>query len=99
MITALPTTIAATDLAVETFGVRKVYGRQTALHDLTLQVPTGAVYILVGPNGAGKSTTLKLLLDLVRSDAGSAHVFHLDSKSDGPAIRANVGYVPESASW
>jgi ABC-2 type transport system ATP-binding protein len=86
-------------LAVRTHGLTKWYGRETALRDLALQVPAGAVYLLVGPNGAGKSTTLKLLLGLVRADAGIAEVLGLDARSRGPAVRANVGYVPERPEW
>jgi ABC-2 type transport system ATP-binding protein len=93
-----PTTIDGT-LAVATEGIAKRYGRQEALRDLALQVPEGAVYLLVGPNGAGKSTTLRLLLDLVRADAGVARVFGLDVRERGAEIRANVGYVPDHHDW
>lgn len=99
MTSPLPTQIAAADLTVTTRGLTKRYGTQVALHDVALQVPTGAVYLLVGPNGAGKSTALKTLLDLVRADEGVAEVFGLDTRAEGPTIRANVGYVPEQTSW
>ena len=95
----LPTTLAATSLAVSTSGIVKRYGSQTALRDLALQVPTSAFYLLVGPNGAGKSTTLKLLMDLLRADAGTADVLDMDTRANGPRIRANVGYVPERHEW
>jgi ABC-2 type transport system ATP-binding protein len=87
------------ELAVVTRELTKRFGTQTALHDLALGVPVGAVYLLVGPNGAGKSTTLKVLLDLVRADAGGAEVFGLDTRDEAPRVRANVGYVPEQAHW
>ena len=94
-----PPTALDGPLAVATAGVAKRYGRQTALRDLALQVPEGAVYLLVGPNGAGKSTALRLLLDLVRADAGSAQVLGLDVRERGAEIRANVGYVPDRHDW
>ena len=99
MTSALPTQLRDSELAVDTHGLTKRFGQQVALADVTLQVPTGAVYLLVGPNGAGKSTTLKVLLDLLRADKGSAEVFGLDTRADAPQVRANVGYVPERPDW
>ncbi|HET7565733.1 MAG TPA: ABC transporter ATP-binding protein [Gemmatimonadaceae bacterium] len=99
MTSPLPTTLPDSDLAVVTRGLTKRYGELTAVRDLALQVPAGAVYLLVGPNGAGKSTTLKVLLDLVRADAGTADVFGVNVREDGPRVRANVGYVPERTDW
>lgn len=95
----LPTTLADGTMAITTRALGKHFGKVTALHDLALQVPEGAVYLLIGPNGAGKSTTLRILLDLVRADAGSASVFGLDTVADGPRVRANIGYVPEHHEW
>ena len=100
MTSPLPTRLPdSTQLAVVTHGLTKRYGDLTAVRDLALQVPAGAVYLLVGPNGAGKSTTLKTLLDLVRADDGTAEVFGLDSRRDAPTVRANIGYVPERTDW
>ncbi|HXC25064.1 MAG TPA: ABC transporter ATP-binding protein [Gemmatimonadaceae bacterium] len=99
MTSPLPTRLADTDLAVTTQDLSKRYRKQTALNGVSLQVPRGAFYLLVGPNGAGKSTLLKILLDLVRADAGHAELFGLDVQRQGPAARANVGYVPERTEW
>ncbi|MEO7041891.1 MAG: ABC transporter ATP-binding protein [Gemmatimonadaceae bacterium] len=99
MMTALPTRLRDGDLAVSTSGLSKRFGDQVALSDVSLQVPTGAVYLLVGPNGAGKSTTLKILLDLFRADTGTAEVMRLDCRVRAPEVRANVGYVPERPDW
>jgi ABC-2 type transport system ATP-binding protein len=99
MISSIPTRVSGSELAVATRGLCKRYGTQTALQDVALQVPVGAVYLLVGPNGAGKSTTLKLLLDLIRADAGVAEVFGLNVSSKAAQVRANIGYVPERPDW
>ncbi len=99
MTTALPTRINGGDLAVDTRGLTKRFGDQVALSDVSLQVPEGAVYLLVGPNGAGKSTTLKVLLDLVRTDQGTAEVFGINCRDRAPEVRANIGYVPERPDW
>ncbi|MES2179444.1 MAG: ABC transporter ATP-binding protein [Gemmatimonadota bacterium] len=86
-------------LAIRTRGLTKIYGRYRALNELSLQVPDGAVYLLVGPNGAGKSTTIRVLLDLIRPDAGTASVFGRSTERDSALIRANIGYVPEQLDW
>lgn len=99
MTSSLPTRLRDGDLAVDTRGLTKRFGDQTALSDVSLQVPAGAVYLLVGPNGAGKSTTLKVLLDLVRAEQGTAEVFGLNVRDRAPEVRANVGYVPERPDW
>lgn len=99
MTSLLPTRLAGPVLAAATHGLTKRFGDHVALSDVALQVPAGAVYLLVGPNGAGKSTTLKALLDLVGPDAGTVEVFGLRAVEDGTRIRANVGYVPERPDW
>ncbi len=81
---------------VRTHGLCKRFGPRTALRDLELAVPEGAVYVLVGPNGAGKTTTLRALLDLTLADSGRAEVFGRSCADEGPAVRASVGYVPDA---
>lgn len=95
----LPTELSGGSLAISTRGLAKRFGRETALDGVNLQVPEGAVYVLVGPNGAGKSTTFKVLMDLVRTDEGTAEVFGLDPRARGPEVRAQIGYVPERHDW
>jgi ABC-2 type transport system ATP-binding protein len=99
MTAALPIHLGNGPFAVVTQELTKCFGRETALAGVDLQVPEGAVYVLVGPNGAGKSTTLRVLLDLVRADTGTAEVFGLDPRTRGPEVRAQVGYVPERHDW
>lgn len=99
MTTPFPTDLSGGALAVATRGLSKRYGTHRGIQDLTLQVPVGAVYLLVGPNGAGKSTTIRLLLDLVHPTAGAAEVFGLNPRAHPAVVRANVGYVPEQLNW
>jgi ABC-2 type transport system ATP-binding protein len=89
--------LSGTQLLASTTGVSKRYGARRGLDDLTLELPEGSVYLLVGPNGAGKTTAIKILLGLLRPDAGEARVFGLDPRSDGVRIRANIGYVAEQS--
>lgn len=96
---ALSTRPGGGPFAVATQGLVKRFGRETALDGVDLRVPEGAAYVLVGPNGAGKSTTFRVLLDLVRADAGTAEVLGLDPRARGPEVRAQIGYVPERHDW
>ena len=79
---------------IRTDGLTMRFGSVTALDSLTLDVSPG-ITGLVGANGAGKSTLLKILLGLLPATQGSAHVLDLDVRTDGPAIRERVGYMPE----
>jgi ABC-2 type transport system ATP-binding protein len=79
--------------AVWCSGLRKRYGKQHAVHDVSLEVGRGEVVGLLGPNGAGKTTVIKILLGLARPDAGE--VMLLGRPAAEPAARARVGYLPE----
>ena len=79
---------------VETRGLTKVFGAQTALSDVTLSVPPGTIGLL-GPNGAGKSTLIKCLLNLETPTSGVARVLGVDVREQNRASRERVGYSPE----
>ena len=79
--------------AVWCSGLRKRYGRRTAVDDVSFSVARGEVLGLLGPNGAGKTSVIKMLLGLVRPDAGE--VLLLGRRSTDPRSRAAVGYLPE----
>ncbi len=74
--------------------VRKTYGKVTALRDLTVEVPSGAIGLL-GPNGAGKTTLIRTLLGLITIDSGGGQVLDMDIHSRRLDIRQAVGFVPE----
>lgn len=95
----LPIRLSDRSLAIGTSALVKRYRQHRALQGLDLDVPTGAVYLLVGPNGAGKSTTMKILMGLLEPTSGTAHVLGLDTGAEGALVRANVGYVPETPAW
>jgi ABC-2 type transport system ATP-binding protein len=75
-------------------GLTKDFGGGRGVFDLDLTVDRGEVMGFVGPNGAGKTTTIRLLMDLIRPDHGSATIFGLDSRRDSRAIKRRVGYLP-----
>ena len=73
--------------------LRKRYGRRTAVDGVSFTVGRGEVVGLLGPNGAGKTSVIKMLLGLVRPDAGE--VLLLGRPARDPESRAKVGYLPE----
>jgi ABC-2 type transport system ATP-binding protein len=82
-----------TDAAVETRGLRKVYGSTTALEALDMRVEPGEVFGFLGPNGAGKTTAVKLLLGLTRPTSGEGTV--LGRPLGDLESRRSIGYLPE----
>ncbi len=89
------TTSRSSEQAVVLSGVTKRFGRQTAVRDLSIEIPTGTALGFLGPNGAGKTTTIKMLMGLLGRDAGTVHVLGVDPAADPLAVRRRVGYVPE----
>jgi ABC-2 type transport system ATP-binding protein len=78
-------------------GLEKSYGPVRALRGLTLELAPGPTGLL-GPNGAGKTTLLKLLLGLLRPDAGTAQIAGCDPATAAGrlAMRRSVGYMPRA---
>jgi ABC-2 type transport system ATP-binding protein len=88
------------DAAVAVEGLRKAFGPTQALAGLDLTVDVGEVHGFLGPNGAGKSTTLRILLGLLRADAGSVRLLGGDPWRDVTRLHRRLAYVPgEVALW
>src|SRR5689334_12201070 len=79
--------------AIETKGLRKVFGDHIAVEGLTLQVAQGEVFGFLGPNGAGKTTSIKMLLGLVNPTSGQASL--LGAPIGDRETLARVGFLPE----
>ena len=79
---------------IEVKNVTKRFDGFAALRDLTMTVPTGAVYGLVGPNGSGKSTIIRHITGIFRQDAGEVLV---DGQPvyENPAVKARIAYIPD----
>jgi ABC-2 type transport system ATP-binding protein len=86
--------VTATPPAISIQGLTKRYGQLTAVKDLVLEVNRGEIFGFLGLNGAGKTTTIRMLLDLLRPNSGSATVLGHDCQRDGLEVRALVGYLP-----
>jgi ABC-2 type transport system ATP-binding protein len=81
---------------VEVRRLVKRYGRLTAVDNVDLTVEGGDVYGFLGPNGAGKTTTLRMLLGLIRRDAGAIRLFGRDPAPDPIAALAGIaGFIEE----
>jgi ABC-2 type transport system ATP-binding protein len=80
--------------AISVTGLHKSFGQTQALDGLDLAVQSGEVHGLLGPNGAGKTTTLRILLGLLRTDAGQARLLGGDPWRDAVALHHRLSYVP-----
>jgi ABC-type multidrug transport system ATPase subunit len=79
---------------IDVQGLTKSYGGKRGIVDVTFQVEEGEVFGFLGPNGAGKTTTIRLLMALLRADAGTARIAGKDSWQDSVEIKRIIGYVP-----
>ena len=81
--------------ALELDGLRKVFGRQVAVDDVSLTIPAGSCFGMVGPNGAGKTTLLSMATGLLRPDRGTARIFGIDVWGEAGPAKALVGVLPD----
>lgn len=82
---------------VEVRDLRKRFGDVEAVAGLDFTIRRGEIFGLLGPNGAGKSTTIRLLLGLLRPDAGSIRIAGRELREAPGAIRRLIGWVPQSS--
>jgi ABC-2 type transport system ATP-binding protein len=80
--------------AISIQGITKRFGSLAAVNDLRLDVAEGEILGFLGLNGAGKTTTIRILLDLLRPNAGRAFLLGHDCQEDGLEARSNIGYLP-----
>jgi len=75
--------------------VSRAYGDKVAVDGLDLRIPPGTLYAMLGHNGAGKTTTIKLLVGLLRPEAGTIRIGGFDVVTETRRTAALVGYVPD----
>src|SRR5882757_8977837 len=80
--------------ALEIRGLRKCFDRP-AVDGLDLTVHAGEFYSLLGPNGAGKTTTLRMVVGLLRPDAGSISVLGVDALADPVAAKQVIAWISD----
>jgi ABC-2 type transport system ATP-binding protein len=88
----------AGEYLIETRGLSRRFGAQLAVNDLNLLVPAAGVYGFLGPNGAGKTTAIRMLLGLIRPDAGEVRLFGQPLASNHRALMSRVGALVEAPS-
>jgi ABC-2 type transport system ATP-binding protein len=76
--------------ALEVRGVTKAYGTKVAVDSATFSVEPGEIFGLLGPNGAGKSSLIRMIMDILRPDAGEIRVL-----GSAPGVNERVAYLPE----
>jgi ABC-2 type transport system ATP-binding protein len=86
------------EAVIEISRLTKNFGSTRALDELDLTVSRGEVHGFLGPNGAGKSTTIRVLLGLLRKDAGDVRLLGGDPWSEAAALHRRLGYVPGDVS-
>lgn len=74
----------------------KQFGAQTAVDNLSFEIPAGQIVGFLGPNGAGKSTTLKMLTGMLTPTSGTARVCGFDLREQSLEVKRHVGFVPDS---
>src|SRR5512141_1193463 len=84
--------------SISVSGLRKTFGRTVALDGLDLEVLPGEVHGFLGPNGSGKSTTIRVLLGLLRADAGEVRLLGGDPWRDAASLHRRLAYVPGDVS-
>ena len=91
---AQPGRLSGMGNAIEARGLVKRFGKATALDGLDLTVRAGEVHAFLGPNGAGKTTTIRILLGLLRKDAGQVTLLGGDPWRDATGLHGRLAYVP-----
>lgn len=88
---------ASADVGVVACNLAKRFGHAVAVRDASFVLPSRGVCGLLGPNGAGKTTTIRMVAGVLAPDAGELLVAGIPAARDPAAVRASVGYLPESA--
>jgi len=81
--------------SLQTLGLTKKYGEQTALNQLNLKVENGEIFCLLGQNGAGKTTTINLLLGFTEATSGIAMINDIEVNPNKSITRKLVAFIPE----
>jgi ABC-2 type transport system ATP-binding protein len=84
--------VSAMEQTIRIEGVTKTFGSMTAVEDLDLVVPAGALYGFIGPNGAGKTTTIRMIMSILFPDRGRLEVLGHRSALEA---KDKIGYLPE----
>ena len=84
-----------TNYLVQASNLKKSFGKNRAVDDVSLNIPTGQIFGLVGPDGAGKTTTLRLIVGALKLDAGSVDICGHDINKHVENARSQIGYLSQ----
>jgi ABC-2 type transport system ATP-binding protein len=87
------------EAAIRTSGLTRRFGTQTAVDEVGLTVPRGAVYGFLGPNGSGKTTTIRMLLGLMSPHAGTIDILGGPMPEAAPDVLPRVGTLVEGPAF
>jgi ABC-type multidrug transport system ATPase subunit len=90
--------VSGTDPAISARGLRRSFGKFTAVKDVSFEVAKGEIFGFLGPNGSGKTTVIKMLTGLLPLSGGEATVEGLNVRTDSEQVRERIGYMSQNFS-
>lgn len=82
------------EIMIEVKGLKKYYGKNRGIENVSFMINDGETYGLIGPNGAGKSTTIRILTGLLNEDSGEAYIGGFRIPKQINKVKAAIGYIP-----
>jgi ABC-2 type transport system ATP-binding protein len=82
-------------MVIHTLNLTKKFGEQTAVENLTFDIPRGKIFGFIGPSGSGKTTTLRMLTGILEPTSGEVSVLGRRPSKFAPRIREQIGYMPQ----
>lgn len=86
-----------TDPVISVRHLRKYYGKNRGIEDVSFEVKQGEIFGFIGPNGAGKSTTIRTILGFISPSGGDAFILGKEIQKDRAKILSDIGYMPSEA--
>jgi ABC-2 type transport system ATP-binding protein len=83
-------------MSIKVSGLKKLYGEQKAVNDISFSIEQGEIVGFLGPNGAGKSTTMKMITGYLAPDAGEIEVAGVRINDQPNESKKKIGYLPEA---
>ena len=83
-------------MSIKVSGLKKLYGEQKAVNDISFSIEQGEIVGFLGPNGAGKSTTMKMITGYLAPDAGEIEGAGVRINDQPNESKKKIGYLPEA---
>lgn len=87
-----------TDIVIQTSGLTRRFGKNTAVNAVDLRIERGMIYGFLGPNGCGKTTLMRMLTGLLRPSDGSAEVLGVHLPGNAEPLKRQIGYMTQTFS-